>query len=267
MHKINGLPYLDLTPYVDIEGLKNIEKDIALGLVKSKMGFHDSSANRYNCLDQSRSSMLHETTDEMLMDQTGPFYNEFRELRFNRTDCAMFVRYMKKVQTLGQLIYLRSLNKHLSIGLKSFTNGCSDTVLYKNFPSLKEWINQLKIFDQIGRIIFWLNTPGEMGSIHRDTYQGWPDNFIHINLDPERKTVFLLDDDKNKINITSPVSVFDIRNYHGSQGHEFHGWTLRIDGLYNKEWAQKVGIWEHFNYESAPSYNSLNAAGHEPLAS
>ena len=266
MHTINGLPYIDLTPYVDVQGLRNIEHDIALGLVKSKMNFHDSSANRNNCLDQSRSTMLHEITEDVLKDETGPFYNQFMELKFNRTDCAMFIRYVKKVQTLGQMLSLRKLNQDLNISLKSFENGCKDTILYNNFPSLKEWVSKLKIFDQVGRITFWLNTPGELGCIHKDTYQGWPDNFIHINLDPERKTVFLLEDDGNKININSEVSVFDIRNYHGSQGNDYHGWTLRIDGLYNKEWAEQVGIWNYFNYESAPSYSSLNAVGRTPPA-
>ena len=246
MYLINGQPYADLTSFVDTAGLEAISDDIALGIAKSWTSLVLSSANVANCLVQDPDSLLTKTFDQTLRDPNNPHYEYFKELEFNRNRCSRFITLADRVQTLGQMLVLRDLREVRAIQLKSSSDGCKDTPIYDNFPKLRRWIEQLPVFDQVGRILIWVNSPGEPGSIHKDTFLGTPDNFLHINLDPTRKSVFVLDDQGNQRTITSKVSVFDIRNYHGSQGHTNHGWTLRIDGIYNKEWAQSAGIWEHF---------------------
>ena len=115
------------------------------------------------------------------------------------------------------------------------------------FYKLRNWINNCKAFDSFGRIIFWRNQAFQPGAIHRDTYLGSPDTFILINLDLDRKVIFVLDDDGKEIPITSRAFIFDPRNWHGTRGLEHAGWTLRIDGIFNPEWVAQVGLTEYLN--------------------
>jgi hypothetical protein len=246
MYLINGQPYADLTNFVDIQGLEDIKLDIAMGIAKSWNSLVVSSATIGNCLVQEPDSIMTKTYDQILRDPLNPNHEYFKELGFNRNLCSRFIIMSDQVQTLGQMIVLRWFKIDRAVHLKSSADGCRDTPAYDNFPSLRNWIGQLKVFDQIGRINFWINSPGEPSCIHKDAFLGTPDNFLQINLDPTRKSVFVLDDHGQQHTITSKVSVFDIRNYHGSQGHGSHGWTLRIDGVYNQEWATQAGIWDHF---------------------
>jgi hypothetical protein len=148
---------------------------------------------------------------------------------------------------MGQLMALRTWTGTNDVRLKSSQEACVDRPAYLNFPSLKEWVSNLKIFDEIGRIIFWFNAPGEAHTIHRDTYLGYPDHFLLINLHPEHKDLFILDADGNKVIIPSRAFCFDIRNYHGTQGKDFYSWTFRIDGKFNKQWLESIGHWDYFN--------------------
>jgi len=248
MYTINNLPYLDLSSHVDLQGLELIEKDIIFGIVKSRGFISEGCANTKNCYDQAIPSLLMTQWKDYLQDPSNPNYQYYKELQFVVRDCLMFNRYVGKYQQMGQVLYLRNTvdNGRHGIWSKSYSDGCSDRPGYANFPALREWINNCKIFDEIGRILFFFNAPGEPHSIHKDTFTGHPDHFILINLNTDRKTVFVLDNDGTRHTLDSKVSVFDVRNYHGSEGKDFYSWTLRIDGIYNKEWAESIGIWDHF---------------------
>jgi len=42
--------------------------------------------------------------------------------------------------------------------------------------------------------------------------------------------------------------VFSTHNVHASEGHsQCAAWSLRIDGKFNKDWAEQAGIAEYFN--------------------
>ena len=246
MHLINDQLYVDLSDYIDLPALEAIKNDILIGMVKSRNGFHESSARYHNYLDQTYPSLLNTTADYLIRDPANPYHKYYKKLNFNRRDCVMFTKLAGEYQQMGQVLYLRVLKDPSNITTKYATDENVDTPWFNNFPELREWISNLKIFDQVGRVLMWTNAPGEPGAIHRDSYVGWPDHFVLINLDPHKKEVFILDDDGNRHTIKSKACVFDIRNYHGSQGKDFPSWTFRVDGLFNEEWARSIGIWEHF---------------------
>ena len=247
MHLINGQPYFDLSPHIDLTGIENIELDIALGLTKSRFEFIDTSARNENIHDNTLPSLFDVIHNNGGMkNPDGPYYKYFKELQFDVRACSFFATIAGKYHQIQKILYLRRLKTSFNIQAKFLSDQCEDTAWYDNFPSLRKWVNNLKIFDQVGRVIFWVNAPGEFGRVHKDAYVGWPDNFLHINLHPDRKEMFLLDDSSNKIIVDTKASVFDIRNWHGTQGGEVASWTFRIDGVFNKEWAESVGVWEHF---------------------
>lgn len=246
MHLINGQPYFDLEPHIDIEGFKNIEYDIILGLAKSRQGFVDTSSRNDNIYDKKLTSLFPVIHETKIKDPNGPYYAYFKELNFDVQACSFFATLTGKYHQTQKILYLRRMKSPFNIVTKFSTDECIDTDWYKNFPSLKTWVENLKIFDQIGRIVFWINAPGEIGRVHKDAFVGWPDHFLHINLHPDRKEMFVLNDNQEKCTVATRASVFDIRNWHGTQGGEVSSWTFRIDGMFNKDWAESVGIWNHF---------------------
>ena len=249
MFLINNQLYIDLEPYIDMEGLLAIEHDIIYGLTKSKNDFWEGGASYHNFYDPSLESLLNASHPAQLKDPRNPNYNDFKKLNFDVKDCRFFARYLGKYRQMGQVLNLRT---YLPTDPKGVHNKASqqynfDTTAYQHFPSFKEWVNNLKIFSEIGRIIFWLNAPGEPGAIHKDEFINRPDHHMLINLHPDRKDLFILDDEGNKQVIQSRAYVFDGRNFHGTQGKDFYSWTIRIDGVFNKEWAESIGIWDHFD--------------------
>ena len=248
MFLINGQVYLDLEPYVDMEGLMKIEKDIIYGIVKSRNSFTDGGASYHNFYDPSVPSLLDQCWKPQITDPNNPNYEYFKKLDFSISDCRMFARYALRNRQMGQTIHLRNRPQGGSVG-KANADENVDTKLYQHFPTLKKWINNLKIFDSIGRIVFWFNAPGEGGAIHKDQFIGRPDHFILINLNLDSKDLFVLDNNGNKHIIKSRAFAFDGRNFHGTQGKDSYSYTFRIDGVYNKEWAESIGVWDHFNTE------------------
>lgn len=246
-YQINNKPYLDLEPYVDMKGLEAIEKDIIIGIVKSKQYMQDDGCNTNNAYDKTYGSIVNSVFENVIKNTKHENYEYYKELNFDTRQCKMFNRYLGKYTQMGQLMPLRTWNGTNDVKLKCSQADNVDRPAYSNFPTLRKWIENLYIFDEIGRIIFWFNAPGEPHTIHKDTYLGYPDHFLLINLHPENKDLFILDINGNKVNIPSRAFCFDIRNYHGTQGKDFYSWTFRIDGKFNKEWLESIGHWDYFN--------------------
>jgi hypothetical protein len=262
MYLINEKLYIDLSGHVDLAGLESIEKEIVIGLVKSKEYFKDSSANFVNCYDKTLPCILEaiysKTGSKKLDNPAHPYHEYYKQLDFNEVACLMFTRYMDKYQGMGQVLSLRSFRANALEKFAPITNlimlkgekaASYDRPWYiENFPKLKEWVDNLKIFDEIGRVLFFINAPGEKHSIHKDTFVGHVDNFILINLALDRKSLFILDETTGEKHIIdTKVSVFDTRNWHGTDSIS-HTWTLRVDGKFNPEWAKSLKIWRYFNH-------------------
>ena len=246
-YQINNKPYLDLEPYIDMQRLEAIEKDIIMGIVKSIQYMQDDGSSTHNAYDNRYPSIVDSTLKEIITDPNNENYQYYKLLNFNIRQCRLFNRYLGKYTQMGQLMSLRNYNVPKGARLKGSQADCTDYPAYENFQSLKQWVNSLTIFDEIGRIIFWFNAPGEPHTIHKDTYAGHPDHFLLINLHPENKDLFLLDVNGNKVTIPVRAFCFDPRNYHGTQGKDFYSWTLRIDGKFNRQWLESIGQWDYFN--------------------
>jgi len=248
MQLINNKPFIDLTNHIDFSGLLAIEKDIILGIVKNKNAWTQGAASTHNLYYKGEVSLIDPTWPNIMKDPENPNHKYFRALNYDRADCMTFARYIGDYTQMGQNLWLR---KPYDTGPKGILNkcladGCYDTDAYADFPSLKLWLEKQHIFSEIGRINFFLSAPGEPGQLHKDAWLGFPDNFILINLKPSRKEVYMLDDAGNKIIIDSPAYTFDTRNWHGTLGGKYYSWTLRLEGMFSKEWADSIELWDYF---------------------
>jgi len=255
-YQIDNKPFLDLEPYIDMKGFELIEKEIILGIVKSRQHIQDDGCNTVNIYNGVYPSIVNGTFPNTINNPKNENYKYYERLDFKPLECKMFNRYLGKYTQMGQLLALRMWKNPGAVKSKGIQEDCKDLAAYNNFPLLREWINNLKIFDGIGRIIFWFNAPGEPHTIHKDTYAGHPDHFLLINLHPENKDLFLIDIAGQQLSIPSRAFCFDARNYHGSQGKDFYSWTLRIDGRFNQQWLESIGLWEYFNPDQSQVFSS-----------
>jgi hypothetical protein len=248
MHLINNQPFFDLTEHIDFAGLEAIKKDLIYGIVKNRASWGQGAASTHNLYNKGEKSLIDPTWPKVMQDPSNPDHEYFKKLNYDRADCMMFARYTGDYTQMGQIVWLRKPYDTGPGGIlnKCYAAGCYDTPLYEDFPTLRAWLEKQNIFSEIGRINFFLSAPGEPGQLHKDAWIGFPDNFILINLDPSRKEIYILDDNHNKVIVDSPAFTFDTRNWHGTVGGKYYSWTLRLEGMFSKEWAESVGIWETF---------------------
>lgn len=248
-HQISNNPFISLDNHIDITGLKSIEKNIVLGIVKSKNNITDAGAakaNFYPSEIQIKSQSLQDISwPEQVKNPNQLYYEQYKELNFDNAACRMFNRYMYNTIQMGQALSLRT---HLpkQFLLKDSAEHCFDTNSIKNFPELMDWIQNLTIFKEIGRIIFFFNAPYDKHAVHKDHNYGIREQFILINLNPERKEFFILDEAGEKLVVENNVILFDPRNYHGTEGKTYYGWTLRIDGKFNVDWLKSMNLFNHY---------------------
>jgi hypothetical protein len=253
---IKDKPVYNLESHIDLAGLQKIEKDILVGFAKSKNIIVDGGAAGVNiyksCEQQNKISLQDISWPKVIRDSNNPNYKYYEALNFDEYACRFFNRYAEDTIQLGQVLELRATYPG-QYNQKHISSKCWNTPAYKHFPEFIKWIDNLKIFNQVGRIMFVLNSPYDKHVIHKDSYIGNNDNFIIINLNPTRKEFFLLDSKEQECVIDSKAFVFDTRNFHGTRGLSNYGWTVRIDGVFDRSWLKEIGLDDHFSEINLPS--------------
>jgi hypothetical protein len=248
-YQINNQPFISLDTHIDIDGLKSIEKHIILGLVKSKNNIGDGAAAKANFypsdVQNKSKSLLDISWPEVVSNPAHPYYEQYKELNFDLMSCRMFNRYMFDTIQMGQMLTLRTYPPK-QFHLKDSAEHCFDTPSLENFPELMHWIKNLAIFKEIGRIIFFLNSPYDKHAIHKDHFFGNKEQFILINLNLDKKDFFIMDEDGTKLIVNSNSVIFDPRNYHGTEGKTYYSWTLRIDGKFDIDWLKANNLFDHY---------------------
>ncbi len=119
----------------------------------------------------------------------------------------------------------------------------------KNFPILKEYIYSLKetVFDEIGRVLFFISYPTVPTVVHRDYIQeAHKDHSVNLFLNKGRPA-FIYDETTQKkhyIDSNCRAYFFNNRDYHGVDAENEMRYTLRIDGTFKKEIQQKLNLKE-----------------------
>ena len=134
---------------------------------------------------------------------------------------------------------LRYRNKHLS-KYNSLTDWAKN-----DFKILVDWLEKHNIFEEIGRITLFFNDEGQQCGLHRDynvyTVPDHPDQFLWINLFPDRKHFYLLDPKTGIKNyIEHQIVMFDSQNWHGSDPHPLAAFSIRVDGILNQNLLEKA---------------------------
>lgn len=241
MKLINNNYFVNLEDYLDISALSGIEDNISFMLAKHSESMRTSSTPQNTLYNRNHIMITDKIQD----------YKNYQELS-DFTD--------GQLEWYAKLNSAVTLGKHLSIKANV---GYPSTYRYKHlskfvtslpwtadFSFLLDWIDAQKCFKDYGRVIFWINEPNQKTAFHRD----YPDN----NLNMRDSFIWLTGTNKKRLLLKDPITgtehstncralTFDSTNPHCSQGNEFFtSWSLRIDGVFDKNWATRAGIAEHF---------------------
>lgn len=248
MFGINGKPYANLDPYVDIQSLVDLKPLIAFGLAKcSEYKISGTIGDQRHLFDQTKTAVT-PAVRKVINDKSYPYKDLLKELN-DYDKIVIFCKYMHDITTLGEVIPLRrytdpKYEKHRAV---SSTN----SQCYEYFKPLHDWLESQNIFDEIGRMLIFINEPGNYGPLHTDQadHKSKKEPFIWINID-NRKKFWIMDlDTDTRHDVSANVITFESADWHGSDPTEYVGWSLRVDGVFSKEFLTKSGLDQWITYE------------------
>jgi len=238
---INNQIFYDLEKYLDMKSFDGLNDQINLALAKNFQHFRPSGTGQGTLYDQNSIS-VYSKRDEVL--KTNPELSSIH---------ALFYAKLCGTVTLGTNFTVR--------GNKGYPGTYHDKYLKKNtirfefddqFKFLFDWIDKQGCFDEYGRVIFWISEPGQNTALHRDYVdrsRGLNDPFIWLTgVIP--KQLYILDEKTGIMHYSNNrACVFNTNNTHASKAHpNYTTWSLRIDGKFNKDWAERAGIADHFKH-------------------
>lgn len=251
---INSQPYLDLEPHIDIEGFTKLHYEICRGLVQSEYKKEGNMVKPGGC----------EGTYELTFKPLYQALEEYHQLPYeheirvqgrligeyqNRDQFMLFLKLAMGAYDPYQFIFLKTEDGGWQSRFeeKSWT---PDAV--KHFANLKLWLEKLVtdgVFEHLGRIIFFKAEHDCIMPLHRDLilpdehdYFDHRHEFIHVrpNLD---KPFYIWDPEiDHKVLAESRAIFFNDQDWHAGGRTTKQTYSLRIDGIFTKEFRNKIGI-------------------------
>lgn len=248
---INNQPYINLDPFIDVEGFSKLHYRICKGIVNSKY------KKEGNMVMMGGWNNEYEVTWKPICFALEEYYalpedHEIRQVgkeigEDNRDD---FVRYLK--------LALGAYDAYQFIFLKTEDGGWDSRFEEKQwtpdaqyFPELRVWLEKLvgTVFTHLGRIIIFKAEHDCIMPMHRDLiapdeqdYFNHRHEFIHIrpNLD---KPFYLWDPATGeKITMASRASFFNDQDWHAGGRTNKQTYSIRIDGVFTDEFRKIIGI-------------------------
>lgn len=239
---INNHPYLDLSPYIDIDSLRNMHKEICFGLAKStsnttiygtglgdlndRKSFMDL-AKKYNASADQFDKEIFDTLD---WNQRAIFFKLYEDM-YNAS----------RVVTLRDMPPEKRFENYFFKGKEKFTEPTKNA---DHFPKLLDWIYNLPIFSEIGRIIFFLNEHDCSLQVHMDSPKRFRhrEEFIWLNPTGKKRFWILDPDTREKTYIEAPAAFFNSLDWHGGDAIPTYEYSLRIDGKFTDSFREQLGI-------------------------
>lgn len=252
---MNGLGkntiYLNLDPYLDVNGLLKLKSRVIAEISKCfAFIMHGTTGTGNNKLD-NKINDLKKVSNYLL--NSNQLTAELQELTNIQREYAL--KYIYPNTTMGYQLSLRYVKDNVNWSQKNKKDNIIVTPIDKNFKFIYDWLDKQNIFEEIGRVIFFLSNPYHGGQIHTDypDLLGKPNNvkdeFLWIRFD-KRKNFFIYDESTHeKFYMDGYVNFFNNKDYHGSDPSELHCFSLRIDGIFKDEFKNKSPVLlSYFNH-------------------
>ena len=248
-------PIIELDEYFNLNDIPNLEKKMAYAIAKNKKNITVAFSGPSGEIP----TWLHNENFIEVKDSWVQVNNNLKnedEWNLLSHDQQLFYTLLTtKSRSLNQALAIRTLNSMGGNGgkfhLKHLSSETIVTPAGKDFNFLLDWINQQKIFDEIGRVVIFLNPEGNCTPIHRDyPNKSHKDQFLWIRFN-KQKDFFVYDVDTKQKHFTKGyISTFDNYQWHGGEPSEVMGFSLRIDGVFSVDFLEKTGLMNHFKTQS-----------------
>ena len=260
---IGGRPYVDLSPFLDISPFADIDDEIMLALPRLDVSYTGGSLKWMNVvapwvMDDGYVDYGHVlegfSPEEYarfvsLADDPASFpLDRQRETRFgDETDHPLtkaqmlYLKYKHGVYFPWKVCYHllendRWEDKHHGAG-KDFGQEAR-----RALPKTVAFVRSLP-FREIGRVVLFGIEANDHAPAHRDSVPGKDVAIAQsISFDPRgNKGFYLCDAEQGSVTpVTAPIYWFNDMDYHGVRAAPFFRYSVRVDGVFEQEFARKV---------------------------
>lgn len=262
IHGIQGRPFLDLEPLIDLQGLEAVHEEVCLGLAEVPVDFTGGSHRSMGIMPASRTSEAHGDYGEVLARMDARAYATFRSLADDPTTLpeepgpGLFGEERDHPLSRRQMLWLQyrfgvyfpwkvyvEMIPNRYWDDKSDPSGKDFTRLAKTFfPKTIELVRRLP-FQHVGRCNIMGLLPLDHGTVHRD---GDPaekpdvDHFITI-CPASDKRLFLWDEEaRTKHEVRGRAYWFNDSDWHGVEPDPWFRYSIRVDGVFRPEFLARV---------------------------
>jgi hypothetical protein len=261
---INGKPYIDLEPYLDMDRFNELQPEIYRGFAEARefakegtwmtpgFTFEDMSyIYSWKPIYKAIEEFLALPDDNPIKQGGIDLYRDFKDFRVRNK----FTRYIKMSMGAYDPYIYYFLWEDGSWDDRTSSRKLTEEAKY--FPNVVQWVEQLQgtIFENIGRVIFFHCEADGIPFEHRDldaknginVIKPHRNEFIHIR--PNTKKAFYVWDPehKNKVYLNTRAAWWNDVDWHGGERIMEQSYGLRIDGKFTEDFRKKLGI-DHLEF-------------------
>lgn len=256
-----NLPYIDLDPFLDIEGFKNLNAEICRGMAQARpfakegtwmpagfdlkdMSYIGNWKPVYKAFEEYQAL---EADNPIRIEGDKIFPTDFT----NYAQRNQFVRYLKSAMGAHDPYTYYVLQEE---GTNMKDRGAEQRAATEEsayFPGVMSWIAQLQeksIVEHVGRVMFFVSEASSRPFEHRDLdpevkdYTDHNIEFIHIRPNTKRGFYIWDPEHKRKHYVNSHACFFNDQDWHGGEFSMEQEYGLRIDCKFTQEFKERIGI-------------------------
>jgi len=245
---VGGRPFIDLDFLLTQNQFNEMDFEIGVGMAKTKDAIPGGSVRGQipPALRKDFGGVLESEVMNNLehYDPTGKHREAMRTMeRHERQKYCYMV--LGSVPVWHQLIYIRNIAP--TAGWQNIEPFWTKEGL-KLFPKVVEYAKTLP-FKVLGRVLIFCTYPHYPIPTHRDWIQT-PHQDHHINITSKlNRGIYIYDEVKNEKTYLPPevrTYFFNLRDYHGVEAYPQYTYTLKFEGLFTDEFANKIGLDEGY---------------------
>jgi hypothetical protein len=245
---INGVPWINVDPFIDIERLKDIELDIIHGMCVA-----DKGIAAYGMIKDELNRPDFIQIKSMIATASPRLKNVYYDLLTIQDEVArinalkLYGKLCFGTYSGGLTIMLRAPNEtYLD---KNTSERCHDTTNVERFPSLMEFIRGLP-FTEIGRVLIFLNDHDLVTPLHTDHNRSKFQHNEFLWFRPNLEKKFFLYDPETKVkhHVTSHAAFFNEQDWHGTDPSTKMCFSIRVDGVFTEDFRKQLKLDSIANY-------------------
>jgi len=257
---INNLPYLDMSPYLDMDQFDKLQPEILTGFALAREYAKEGTWMKPGFTFDDMSYRLswkpiYQAMDEfMQLPKDEPIYQAGIKLMptdfKNFQQRNKFTRFLKMAMNAYDPYIYYYLWEEGSWDDRTAPRTLTPEAEY--FPHTVKWVESLvgTVFQDIGRVIFFHCEADGIPFEHRDldaengvnVVKPHRNEFIHIRPNT-KKAMYLWDPEtKDKTYLNTRAAWWNDQDWHGGERIMEQSYSLRVDGKFTDEFRKTLGI-------------------------